>query len=421
MLGYRDPQQFLLSVHEAVTGWQKIRHQRRTRTSPSPEDTPATASMYTAPVSGTPPTAGTPGPTIIGFHKFGDRIVPIFGQHADVPEPAANAGRVPDPPAYRSTEPQAPTPASGEAAPSNAAPRQSAPPPPDFTLEAMEASAPPRASKPPPTLDLPPPTPPSFVQRDDHVAMLERVLTEHSAELARQHEMHAAFMQALLADQRRAQAEADSLHRQQLADILARHRDERQTAARNAEEQRETIARLRELLAEHVAAQHAEHLRVLDKIEAITDMVGIVGETVHHIAAVVFTPADPRFIAPPSSQPTSHQAQAEPTQATMPTTPAAETSTPVGPERGHPGASVGMADAAQEPSGQTTVAPPAPASAATTWTQGSAQGYATGSSQPDLAGHTPLHEVGPTPQGCAAKDGQGHGQLDETVGGSDDG
>ena len=94
MLGSRDPHPFLFHLHDTLTGWQDIRERRRTRHAPpSSAASPPPASMYTAPVSGTPPAADPAGPearrepkaaTVIAFHKIGDRLVPIFGDPAEL-------------------------------------------------------------------------------------------------------------------------------------------------------------------------------------------------------------------------------------------------------------------------------------------------------------------------------------------------
>jgi hypothetical protein len=171
MLGYNDPHQMLVNLHDTLTGWQNIR--RRSRHAP-----PTAASMHTPPVSGVPgPEANQrrePKPaTVIAFHKIGDRIVPIFGDPTEV----ATATAAPEPPAPPTASPEPP-----KAPPPT-------PPPPDFTPQAVEASAPRRTPAAPPTLDLPPPTPPSLV-RTEEAATLERVLADHRAQLAQ----HAALM-----------------------------------------------------------------------------------------------------------------------------------------------------------------------------------------------------------------------------------
>ena len=312
MLGFSDPRQTLVSLHDMLTGWQSIRDRRRMRHAdyPAPEGGPPAASMHTAPVSGTPP---TPGSTVIGYHKLGDRIVPIYGDPTEAPEPAANAtqpSRDSEVPTPSVSPPSAATSPGGapEAVPQEATlPSQHMPPPPpDFTPAAVAASAPPRTMSAPPVLDLPPPTPPLLVRTDEQAAMLERVLAEHRAELARQNDaqqaQHAAVMHAILAQHRLAQAEADAQHRQQLADLLARHQDERQVASETMGEHGLAVAQLREVLAEQASAQHAEHVRIGDKIEAITDIVGMVGETVHRVAAAAFSPPP----SPPSQAAKPH-------------------------------------------------------------------------------------------------------------------
>jgi hypothetical protein len=311
MLGFSDPRQTLVSLHDMLTGWQSIRDRRRMRHAdyPAPESGPPAASMHTAPVTAASP---MPGSAVIGYRKMGDRIVPIYGDPTEAPQRAANATQpsreagVPTPPSAATAQGDAPLAAPPEVTP---------PPPPDFTPAAVAASAPPRAASTPPVLDLPPPTPPLIVRTDDQAAMLERILAEHRVELARQteaqHAQHAAVLHAILAQHRLAQAEADAQHRQQLADLLAQQ-DERQGTSEAMQEHRLAVVQLREVLAEQASAQHAEHVRIGDKIEAITDMVGMVGETVHHIAAAAFPPPP----SPPEPEP--HPA-AEPTTSAPPT------------------------------------------------------------------------------------------------------
>ncbi|MBL9102482.1 MAG: hypothetical protein JNL82_16090 [Myxococcales bacterium] len=132
-------------------------------------------------------------------------------------------------------------------------------------------------------------------QLAQHAVMMEAILAEHRRAQAQADEARGQQ----LADHRRAQAEAAQEHRQQLAELLARHRDEVQAAAAATGEQAQAVASLRELLAQQADAMQAEHARVGDKLESIVDIVGIVGETVHHIAAAALQPRMPRFSAPP--------------------------------------------------------------------------------------------------------------------------
>lgn len=293
---FSDPHQTMVGLHHMLTGWQSIRARRRTRYSPPP---PAASpsppvSMHSPPV-GAPP---APGPaTVIAFRKFGDRIVPIFGDPAEFAEATAHASAngAPNPSEARAAEapaPQAPPRAAPDA--SSEQRSQPTPPPPDFTPQGVEASAPRRSPAVPPTLDLPPPTPPPLVRVDEQAVTLERVLADHRAQLISQTEaqqaQHAATMEAILAEHRRAQAQADHEHRQQLGELLAKHCEEVRTVAEMTGEHGQALVNLRELLAEQANAMQAEHARIGDKIESIVDMVGMVGETVHHIAAAALQP-----------------------------------------------------------------------------------------------------------------------------------
>lgn len=299
MLSFSDPHRTLVGLHDMLTGWQSIRDRRRTRHvyDAAPNEPPA-ASMHTAPVSEVPPDPRT----VVGYRKLGDRMVPIYGDPAEAPEPAAEPSRAQEPSSECEVPPQAASPRGGPP-PETTMHSQQPPPPPDFTPATVAASAPPRPTSAPLTLDLPPPTPPSLVRTDEQAAMLERVLAEHRAELARQsaaqQAQHAAVMQAILAEHRLAQAEADSQHRQHLADLLAHRLGEPQGASAIMDEHNQAVVQLRELLAEQASAQHAEHARVGSKIEAITDLVSIVGETVHRIAAAAFLPQPPPPPPPP--------------------------------------------------------------------------------------------------------------------------
>jgi hypothetical protein len=207
-----------------------------------------------------------------------ERRSPTDARAAEAPAPQAPPQATPD----ASSEPPA------------AQRSQPTPPPPDFTPQAVEASAPRRSPAAPPTLDLPPPTPPSLVRADEQAVTLERVLADHRVQLARQTEaqqaLHAATMEAILAEHRRAQAQADHEHRQQFGELLAKHREEAQSVAQTTGEHGQALAQLRELLAEQASAMQAEHARIGEKIESIVDIVGMVGETVHHIAAVALQP-----------------------------------------------------------------------------------------------------------------------------------
>ncbi len=305
---FSDPHQTMVGLHDMLTGWRSIRERRRMRYSP-----PAAAASPSPPVSmhsppvGAPPDPGLAGPdraTVIAFRKLGDRVVPIFGDPAEFDGAAAHASAngAPKPSEARSAEaPAPPTQAAPGASSEPPAPQRSqpTPPPPDFTPQAVEASAPRRSPAVPPTLDLPPPTPPSLVRADEQAVTLERVLADHRVQLARQTEaqqaQHAAMMEAILAEHRRAQAHADQEHRQQLGELLAKHREEAQSVAQTTGEHGQALVNLREFLAEQASATQAEHARIGEKIESIVDIVGMVGETVHHIAAVALQPKAPSF------------------------------------------------------------------------------------------------------------------------------
>jgi hypothetical protein len=309
MTSFSDPHQTMVGLHDMLTGWRSIRERRRMRYSP-----PAAAASPSPPVSmhsppvGAPPDPGLAGPdraTVIAFHKLGDRVVPIFGDPAEFDGAAAHASAngAPKPSEARSAEAlQRPDPRrllAHRPSPQHRSAASQTPPPPDFTPQAVEASAPRRSPAVPPTLDLPPPTPPSLVRADEQAVTLERVLADHRVQLARQTEaqqaQHAAMMEAILAEHRRAQAQADQEHRQQLGELLAKHREEAQSVAQTTGEHGQALVNLRELLAEQASATQAEHARIGEKIESIVDIVGMVGETVHHIAAVALQPKAPSF------------------------------------------------------------------------------------------------------------------------------
>jgi len=314
MISFSDPQRTLVGLHDMLTGWQSIRERRRMRYSP-----PTAAASPSPPVSmqsppvGAPSAPGPAGPdraTVIAFRKLGDRVVPIFGDPAEFDVAAhASANRAPNPSEARAAEAPAPK-APPQAAPDTSSespvpPRgPSTPPPPDFTPQAVEASAPRQSPAAPPTLNLPPPTPPSLVRADEQAVTMERVLADHRVQLARQTDaqqaQHAAVMEAILAEHRRAQAQADQAHRQQLGELLAKHREEVQGMAAATGEHGQALADLREILAEQASAMQAEHARIGEKIESIVDIVGMVGETVHHIAAVALQPKAPQFGALPT-------------------------------------------------------------------------------------------------------------------------
>ena len=299
---FSDPHQTMVGLHHMLTGWQSIRARRRTRYSPPP---PAASpsppvSMHSPPV-GAPPGPGPAAPeraTVIAYRKLGDRIVPIFGDPAesDAAQASANGAPSSEARAAETPAPQTPPQAAPDATSESSAPKRSpqTPPPPDFTPQAVEASSPRRGPAVPPTLDLPPPTPPSLVRADEQAVTLERVLADHRAQLISQTEaqqaQHAATMEAILAEHRRAQAQADHEHRQQLGELLAKHCEEVRTVAEMTGEHGQALVNLRELLAEQANAMQAEHARIGDKIESIVDMVGMVGETVHHIAAAALQP-----------------------------------------------------------------------------------------------------------------------------------
>ncbi len=300
MISFSDPHKTLVGLHGMLTGWQSIRERRRMRYSPpAATSPPPPVSMHSPPV-GAPPAPGPAG-TVIAFHKLGDRIIPIYGDPAELADAAARASAngAPSPSEARSAEapaPQAPPQAAPDASSDSPAPQRSpqTPPPPDFTPQAVEASAPRRSPAAPPTLDLPPPTPPPLVRADEQAVTLERVLADHRVQLARQTEaqqaLHAATMEAILAEHRRAQAQADQEHRQQLGELLAKHREEAQHVAQTTGEHGQALVDLREFLAEQASAMQVEHARIGEKIESIVDIVGMVGETVHHIAAVALEP-----------------------------------------------------------------------------------------------------------------------------------
>ncbi len=285
MISFSDPNRTLTGLHDMLTGWRSIRAQRRMRSSPAASSSPA--SMHSAPVAGPPPAAAPDTATVIGYRKLGDRIVPIFGEPAELADTAAqaSANTAPSPSEARAEEapPEAP-PAGPEAQGPKCSPK--APPPPDFTPQAVEASAPRQRPAAPPTLDLPPPTPPPLVRAEEQAVTLERVLAQYTKLTEALLAQHAAMTEAIFAEHRRAQAQADLEQRQQIADLLAKH----QITAEMASEHGQALTNLRELLAEQASAMQAEHARITDKIESIVDMVGMVGETVHQIAVVALQP-----------------------------------------------------------------------------------------------------------------------------------
>jgi hypothetical protein len=304
---FSDPHQTMVGLHDMLTGWQSIRERRRMRYSPPPAAASPSppVSMHSPPV-GAPSAPARRGPaTVIAFRKLGDRIVPIFGDPAEFADAAAHASAngAPNPSEARAAEAPAP-PRAPPGCIVEPPEQRSQPTPPDFTPQAVEASAPRRSPAVPPTLDLPPPTPPSLVRADEQAVTLERVLADHRVQLARQTEaqqaQHAAMMEAILAEHRRAQAQADHEHRQQLGELLAKHREEVQTVAQTTGEHSQALDDIREFLAEQARATQAEHARVGEKIESIVDMVGMVGETVHQIAAVALQPKQPQLGALPT-------------------------------------------------------------------------------------------------------------------------
>ncbi|MBL9100903.1 MAG: hypothetical protein JNL82_08090 [Myxococcales bacterium] len=282
MISFSDPNRTLTGLHDMLTGWRSIRAQRRMRYSPAASSSPS-ASMHADPVAGPPPTAGPDTATVIGYRKLGDRIVPIFGDPAELGDAVvqASANTAPTPSETRAAEtpPEAP-PAAPEAS------QGKPPPPPDFTPQAVEASAPRQRPAVPPTLDLPPPTPPHLVRVEEQAVTLERVLAQHAKLTQVLLAQHSAMTEAIFAEHRRAQAQADLEQRQQIADLLAKH----QITAEAASEHGQALTNLRELLAEQASAMQAEHARITDKIESIVDMVGMVGETVHEIAVAALQP-----------------------------------------------------------------------------------------------------------------------------------
>ena len=285
MISFSDPNRTLTGLHEMLTGWRSIRAQRRMRHSPAASSSPS-ASMHSAPVAGPPPAAGPDTATVIGYRKLGDRIVPIFGDPAELEDAAAqaSANTPPSPSETRAAEapPEAPPAAPSQGPQCSPKP----PPPPDFTPQAVEASAPRQRPAAPPTLDLPPPTPPPLVRAEEQAVTLERVLAQYTKLTEALLTQHAAMNEAIFAEHRRAQAQADLEQRQQIAELLAKY----QSTAETASEHGQALSNLRELLAEQASAMQAEHARITDKIESIVDMVGMVGETVHQIAVVALQP-----------------------------------------------------------------------------------------------------------------------------------
>ena len=281
MISFSDPNRTLTGLHDMLTGWRSIRAQRRMRYSPAPSSSPP-ASMHSAPVAGPPPAAGPDTATVIGYRKLGDRIVPIFGDPAELGDAAAetSANTAPSSETRAAETPREAPLATLEAS------QGKPPPPPDFTPQAVEASAPRQRPAVPPTLDLPPPTPPHLVRVEEQAVTLERVLAQHAKLTEALLTQHAAMTQAIFAEHRRAQAQADFEQRQQIAELFAKH----QITAEAASEHGHALTNLRELLAEQASAMQAEHARISDKIESIVDMVGMVGETVHEIAVAALQP-----------------------------------------------------------------------------------------------------------------------------------
>lgn len=347
---YFGSHDFLERLRGGICGWQDHRARRRAaqthHAAPVSGPPPATMHSGSAPAAGPPP-AGSP--VLVCFHAVRGRLVPVFGDpaefagatgQADETQQAPPVATAPPSPASQVAPPSPPRPAPASAGPQEhtAQGARNAPTtvePPDFSVQAVQASAssrsaqparPPSSERPGPAtvLNLSPPTPPSLVRTDEQAVTVERVLAQHRTEMEASEARQVAALRDVLAE-----------HRQSLADLLAQHREALREQAEAGTDDAQAFAQLRELLTEQARIMQDEHGRTADANADLAGMIAGLGETVNRLAVAVAERRAPSFGPPPRRTQGPGQETA-PVTAPTPAVPATQAASPDAPPHPEP-------------------------------------------------------------------------------------
>ena len=341
-------QEFLTHLRGNLLGWQESRARRRAMYAQQAAPASSAATMQTVTTPRPAPAGHTPGPTdglvLVCYRHEQGQFVPVYAHVADIPvveppasaPPAGDSARGPEAAPPAASEPASPPPA---ASPAN--PAATVVPPPNFSAESVEASAPHRPSaRQAPMIDLPPPTRPPLMRASEEKAeAIEQLLAAHRADMQAAEARHTTAVQGILAGHRSDMEAAEARHKTAVQEILAGHRSDmeaaeaRQSAAVQSalEEHRQSIseliasrrepvaeqvrpdadalafAQLRELLAEQADVMKDEHDRTTSAIRDIAEMIANLGAIVSGVAVAVAEQKTPTF--PPL--PRRAQAQGE--------------------------------------------------------------------------------------------------------------
>jgi hypothetical protein len=260
---------------------------------PAPPQMPAPSRPAEAAAAMTSPPAGSgnrPGDiVIVGYRSVKGQMLPIYGEPGEVTAPPAN---------------KAVKPSAGEdpgTAPSAAATTESTPPPATTSATTPGVPPSPRTPSAPPTLSLDPPTPPPSVRADAQSASFERLLAEHRALLTEQMEAaerrQAEALRDVLAEHRRALAEANDQHRQQLTELVAQLRTLLHDETTRTSDGPNSA--FHALLVEQASVVKAVHEQSTEQNASLAEMIAGLGETVNRLAICQLQPRAPLFSPPP--------------------------------------------------------------------------------------------------------------------------
>ena len=394
-------QEFLTHLRGNLLGWQESRARRRAMYAQQAAPASSAATMQAVNTPRPAPTGHTPGPTdglvLVCYRHEQGQFVPVYAYAADIPvvatpasaPPAGDVARGPESAPPAASEPASPPPA---ASPAN--PAATVVPPPNFSAESVEASAPPRPSaRQAPMIDLPPPTrPPLMRASEEKTEAIEQLLAAHRADMEAAEARHTTAVQGILAGHRSDMEAAEARHKTAVQEILAGHRSDmeaaeaRQSAAVQSAlaEHRQSIseliasrrepateqmrpdadaqafAQLRELLAEQAGVMKDEHDRTTSAIRDIAEMIANLGAIVSGVAVAVAEQKTPTF--PPL--PRRAQAQGEGAQCPPKAAPAAvATPAPAPAVRSQPATTPSVTASNTGPA-TATVVPSQPAAAA---------------------------------------------------------
>lgn len=363
IFGSRD---FLERLRGNVVDWNESRHKRRAMYAQQAAPATSAATMQAVNAPRAAPAGHNPAPTdglvLVCYRHEQGQFVPVYAHAADIAGAVTPASAPPAGDGARASEAAPPSTASEPASPPPAAspanPAAASVPPPNFSAESVEASAPPRQpARQAPMIDLPPPARPPFLRAsEEKTEAIEQLLAAHRADMEAAETRHTTAVQGILAGHRSDMEAAETRHKTAVQELLAGHRSDMQAAeARQSAavqsalaEHRQSIseliasrrepaaepvkpdadalafAQLRALLAEQASVMKDEHDRTAGAIRGITEMIDNLGATVSSLLLAVVEQKTPTFPPPRRVQAQSEGDQRTPMPRVAPavTTPA---------------------------------------------------------------------------------------------------